>query len=45
MPALGPSLAAGAFEDVIHLVLSHLVLSRGSFESKVCNEEPGINSS
>lgn len=33
------------FEDVIHLVLSHLVLSGGSFESKVCKEEPGINSS
>lgn len=32
-------------EDVTHLVLSHLALSRGSFESKVCKEEPGINSS
>lgn len=32
-------------EEVVHLVLSHLVLSRGSFESKVCKEEPEINSS
>jgi len=33
------------FEEVVHLVLPHLVFSRGSFESKVCKEEPEINSS
>lgn len=33
------------FDGVVHLVLSHVVLSRGSFESKPCKEEPEINSS